>query len=150
MMPDNFNIQDLMKNFSGNDNMKNQINNYWEMLNEMSENDPNTYQSFVNNNIKKGFEEQKKEKESKEKIWKRRINEKDNFLLRITAPLDIVPLNKGSLPKEDTNDSENSNNDIASKFLVNNSTPKSSKSHEKETKVSKSGKIYINILTHEE
>jgi len=55
------------------------------MLDDLSENNPESYKSFVKNNMQNGMEEMKKEKEQKETSMK--VEAKPQFLLKMQATL---------------------------------------------------------------
>ena len=60
---------DFLKSFGDDPETKKQAEHIWKMLDDMSQNDPEGYQKFIQSNIKTGVEEMKakKEKEDKEK-----------------------------------------------------------------------------------
>ncbi|EGR31529.1 hypothetical protein IMG5_107490 [Ichthyophthirius multifiliis] len=62
------------------------------MLDEMSENNPEGYKSFVNTNVKKGFENLKQEKEAK--MEKLKVKVEPILLLKMQAKLDQQKLKK--------------------------------------------------------
>ena len=54
-----------------------QAEQYWKMLDDMSENDPNAYKNFVDTNIKNGQSEYKKQQESVKDSRTHKVNKDD-------------------------------------------------------------------------
>lgn len=67
------------------DSQLKQAENIWKMLDDLSENNPESYKSFIKNNMQNGMEEMKKEKEKKETSMK--VDAKPQFLLKMQATL---------------------------------------------------------------
>ena len=143
-------MADMLKGLQGDPTMKNQINNFWNMLNDMSENDPKAYKSFIDSNVEKGLKEQKKQQEKAEEKFTKIISD-ENFAFRINCRLatDLRKPEAGDPSPQNQNSSDNKiDSEISKKFVIDKEESKSDP--KKVKKLPQEGKVLINLLHHEE
>ena len=113
------------------DSQLKQAENIWKMLDDLSENNPESYKSFVKNNMENGMDEMKKEKEKKEASMK--VDAKPALLLKMQATLQTLKLDKEI------------ENPVYEKLKVL-KNPNIDKFSEVKMKLDKEVKIYVNVL----
>merc|ERR1712183_704862 len=69
--------------------MLKQAEQYWKMLDDMSESDPNAYKNFVDTNIKNGQSEMKKEQDAVRETRTHKVKKDDyQFSIKIFSTLE--------------------------------------------------------------
>lgn len=123
--------------------MKAKINSFWSMLDDMAQNDPQAYKSFVSSNIEKGVNEKKKEKEKQELAMRRKFADEDH-ILRIVSRLETKKKNKAASDPIDP---------AFSRFLIENQKEEHPDGHhhiKSKKEPSNIGKLLINLVQNEE
>jgi hypothetical protein len=78
-----------------------QMENMWKMLDDMAENDPDQYKSFVASNVKRGAEEIKKEKEKELEPYTFKTTD-GTYIMTLVLPVslkDVSPAEDMETPK---------------------------------------------------
>lgn len=133
----------MMKSLSGSDpDMIKQCEQYWKMLDDMSEKDPNAYKTFIDSNMKNGKEHFAKEKEVEKEKHRKIIDKSDyQFTIQLNANLDTR-----SIGPEDSN--ENNNNENA--FLKNEFVKEKNKAENESLKdIPSSATVFLNFIKSE-
>lgn len=136
-------IKEMMKSLSGSDpDMIKQCEQYWKMLDDMSEKDPNAYKTFIDSNMKNGKEHFAKEKEVEKEKHRKIIDKSDyQFTIQLNANLDTR-----SIGPEDSN--ENNNNENA--FLKNEFVKEKNKAENESLKdIPSSATVFLNFIKSE-